>query len=194
MEEEIFAGTNFREHKFSRITNKHDRKKISRFLFSQQGSWCLSTPPTISRMEMATHGAYRRSDSKISTLIKACRSLSAKNCHAKGRELTPRIYLQLRWVDLWSRKISAVCSMLLRQNRSTFRRFTGLRLEGTVLHSLSARKLWRENFFAGTNFRELVFDRENREYFRLAKISRYIYIRYMTGHALCCCKVRTVIY
>ena len=28
---------NFREHKFSRITNKHARKKISRFLFSQQG-------------------------------------------------------------------------------------------------------------------------------------------------------------
>ena len=27
-------------------------------------------------------------DSKISTLIKACRSQSAKNCHAKGRELT----------------------------------------------------------------------------------------------------------
>ena len=28
---------NFREHKFSRITNKHARKKISRFLFSRQG-------------------------------------------------------------------------------------------------------------------------------------------------------------
>ena len=26
---------NFREHKFSRITNKHARKKISRFLFSR---------------------------------------------------------------------------------------------------------------------------------------------------------------
>ena len=28
---------NFRENKFSRITNKHARKKISRFLFSRQG-------------------------------------------------------------------------------------------------------------------------------------------------------------
>ena len=28
---------NFREHKFSRITNKHARKKNSRFLFSRQG-------------------------------------------------------------------------------------------------------------------------------------------------------------
>ena len=28
---------NFREHKFSRITNKHARKKVSRFLFSRQG-------------------------------------------------------------------------------------------------------------------------------------------------------------
>ena len=96
--------------------------------------------------EMVTHGVYRRNDSKISTLIKACRSLSAKNCHAKGRELTPRIYSQLRRVDRRSRKISAVCSMLLRQNRSTFRRFTGARLEGTVLDSLSARNLWREKF------------------------------------------------
>ena len=32
----VIAG-NFREHKLSRITNKHARKKISRFLFSRQG-------------------------------------------------------------------------------------------------------------------------------------------------------------
>ena len=62
---------------------------------------------------------------KIFTLIKACQSLWAKNCQAKGRELTPRIYSQLRRVDRRSQKISAVCSMLLRQNRSTFCRFTG---------------------------------------------------------------------
>ena len=134
---------NFREHKFSRI---HARKKFRDFYFRATRSCCLSTPPTISRMEMVTHGVYRRNDSKISTLIKACRSLSAKNCHAKGRELTPRIYSQLRRVDRRSRKISAVCSMLLRQNRSTFRRFTRSRLEGTVLDSLSARNLWREKF------------------------------------------------
>ena len=36
----------------------------------------------------------RRNNSKISTLIKVCRSLSVKNCHAKGRELIPRMYSQ----------------------------------------------------------------------------------------------------
>ena len=82
----------------------------------------VTTPPTISRMEMVAHGMYfqHQNDGKVFTLIKAYRSLWAKHCHGKGRELTPRIYLQLRQVDHRSRKISAVCSMLLRQNRSTF--------------------------------------------------------------------------
>ena len=55
------------------------------------------------------HSVYfqRRNDSKISTLIKlVCRSLSAKSCHTKGRELTPKIYSQLQRVDRRSRKIS----------------------------------------------------------------------------------------
>ena len=41
-----------------------------------------------------------------------------KNCHAKGRELTLRIYSQLRWWQASyrrSQKISAVCSMVLRE-------------------------------------------------------------------------------
>ena len=59
---------------------------------------------------MVTHSVYfkHRNDSKISTLIKARRLLLAKNCHAKGRELTPRIYSQLRRVDRRSQKISRV--------------------------------------------------------------------------------------
>ena len=72
--------------------------------------------------EMVTHSVHfqHQNDSKISMLIKACRSLSVKNCHAKGREVTPRMYSQLRQVDHRSWKISTVCSMLRRQNRSTF--------------------------------------------------------------------------
>ena len=38
---------------------------------------------------------------------------------------------------------------------------------------LVSKKLLEEEIFAGTNFRELAFDRENRENFCLAKISRY---------------------
>ena len=50
-----------------------------------------------------------------------------------------------------------------------------LRLKHTVLGVLSssARNFVEEEIFAGTNFRELAFDRENRENFCLAKISRY---------------------
>ena len=38
---------------------------------------------------------------------------------------------------------------------------------------LVSNKILEEEIFAGTNFRELAFDRENRENFCLAKISRY---------------------
>ena len=48
-----------------------------------------------------------------------------------------------------------------------------LRLEGTVFDLLSAKNLWRKKIFAATNFRGLVIDRENRENFSLAKLSRY---------------------
>ena len=51
-----------------------------------------------------------------------------------------------------------------------------LRLEDIVLRFLnlsSARKSLEEEIFTGTNFRELVLDRENRGNFFLMKISRY---------------------
>ena len=79
---------NFREHKFSWITNKHAReKKFAIFIFAT-GS-CLTTLPTIYHMEIVTHSVYfqRQNSSKISTLTKVCRSLTVKNCHAKGRDL-----------------------------------------------------------------------------------------------------------
>ena len=59
-----------------------------------------------------------------------------------------------------------------------------LRLKHTVLGVLSssAKHFWRKKFsreqiFAGTNFRKLAFDCENRENFCLMKISRYTVLR-----------------
>ena len=61
-----------------------------------------------------------------------------------------------------------------------FCRFTGsaAQLERTACArrhgpQLVSKKFLEEEIFAGTNFRELAFDRENRENFCLAKISRY---------------------
>ena len=123
---------------------------------------------------MVTHSVYfqRQNDSKISMLIKACRSLSVKNCHAKGRELTPRMHSQLRRVDRRLQKISAVCSMLQWQNRSTFWQFTG---SATRRHCarLISKNILEEKFFVGTNFCELVFDHENCENFCLTTISHH---------------------
>ena len=42
---------------------------------------------------------------------------------------------------------------------------------------LVSKKFLEKEIFAGTNFRELAFDRENRENFCLAKISRYTVYR-----------------
>ena len=88
---EIFASINFCESP----TNTAE-KKFRNFFFFATRSQCLTAPPTISCMEMVTHSVHFqcRNDSKISTLIKACWLLSVKNCHAKGRELTLRMYLQ----------------------------------------------------------------------------------------------------
>ena len=132
---------------------------------------------------MVTHSVYfqRWNNSKISTLIKACQSLSAKDCHAKGRELTLRIYSQLWRVDHRSGKISAVCLILRRQNRSTFWQFTG---SATRRHhaQLVSKKILEKKIFVGINFRELVFDRENHENFWLAKISCYTVFKCTTLH------------
>ena len=86
----------------------------------------------------------RQNDSKISMLIKACRSLSVKNCHAKGRELTPRMYScgELivgyekfpQFARCFDDKIGQLSDNLL-----------DLRVEGTVL-DLSARTFWRKKF------------------------------------------------
>ena len=120
-------------------------------------------------------------------LIKACRSQSAKNCYAKGRELTPRIYSRLRWWQagyyrLW--KISAVCSMhstwgailsMLDCSTTIFCRFTATAAQTHCARcpQLVSKKFLEEEIFAGTNFRELVFDRKNRKNFCLIKIFRY---------------------
>ena len=59
--------------------------------------------------------------------------------------------------------------------REFFCRFTG---SAALTHcarrpQLVSKKFLEEEIFAGTNFRELAFDRENRKNFSLAKISRY---------------------
>ena len=71
------------------------------------------------------------------------------------------------------------CSMVLGQ---FFCRFTGsaAQLEHTACArhhgpQLVSKKFLEEEIFAGTNFRELAFDRENRENFCLAKTSFSLY-------------------
>ena len=63
---------NFREHKLSRVT---PRKKFRDFYFRVKVM--MSDHTYNSRIEMVTHCMYfqRQNDSKISTLVKACRSL-----------------------------------------------------------------------------------------------------------------------
>ena len=137
---------------------------------------------------MVTHSVYfkHRNDSKISTLIKVRRLLLAKNCHAKGRELTPRIYSQLRRVDRRSQKISRVemvTHSMYSQHRNDSKISTLIRARqllliywicgSKALCSTCQQEICEKIFFATTNFCELVFDRENHENFCLTKISRY---------------------
>jgi len=137
---------------------------------------------------MVTHSVYFQhwNDSKISTLIKARRLLLAKNCHAKGRELTPRIYSQLRRVDRRLQKISRmemVIHSMYSQHRNDSKISTLIKARqllliywicgSKALCLTCQQEICEKNFFARTNFCELVFDRENHENFCLTKISRY---------------------
>ena len=67
--------------------------------------------------------------------------------------------------------IHARCMVL----RQIFCRFTGSAAQTHCARrpQLVSKKFLKEEIFAGTNFRELAFDRENRENFYLAKISHY---------------------
>ena len=49
-------------------------------------------------------------------------------------------------------------------------------------------KIFEEEIFVGTNFRDLAFDRENRENFCLPKMSRYMVVMFMVTYKLhpCC--------
>ena len=81
-------------------------------------------------------------------------SLLAKNCHATGSELTQRIYSQLQWRQVvHSEDLFAVAVT------------TGGSLGGFIRscsddRSRSKSQKWKKTF-AGTNFRELVFDWRN---------------------------------
>ena len=65
---------NFREHKFSRITKQHARKKYFVIYIFATRSRCLTTPPTISYMEMVTLSMYfqRRNLTHTLVIVKQC--------------------------------------------------------------------------------------------------------------------------
>ena len=111
---------------------------------------------------MATHSMYfqHRNDSKISTLIKARRLLLVKNCHAKGRELRGSFHSCGKLI-VGHKNFFAV---LLGASTSTF--WFTLRYCARLIN----KKFVEEKIFTGTNFCELVFDRENHENFCLTKI------------------------
>ena len=52
------TAENLREHKFSRITNKHARKKKIRNFYFRDKVTMSGHIPTVSRMEMVTNGVY----------------------------------------------------------------------------------------------------------------------------------------
>ena len=122
--------------------------------------------PALKRWLCRTFSLYFNIETIVrgTKFIKACRSLLAKNCHAKGSELTPRIKLQLQWRQAsWlyrSRKIFAVCSMVLRPNESIFCRVTGSvvwrRCTWFPQPVISTKNFWRKKF-PKTFSRELIF-------------------------------------
>ena len=67
------------------------------------------------------------------------------------------------------------CSMVLRQDLQLKYTLLGLLslASSAQLPQLVSNKFFEEEIFAGTNFRELAFDRENHENIYLVKISRY---------------------
>ena len=147
----------------------------SRFLVLRHGTRCVTTPPAMETMTLQeTPDIFQRRND--STVIKACWSLSAKNCHCiKERANSDpfAIAVTVRWVDRRSQKISAVCWMRLRQNVNFVSRYWFRSLKTLCSASSTCRQqeifkarknLWR-------NFRELVCDCEKRENFRLYTVN-----------------------
>ena len=94
-------------------------------------------------------------------IIKACRLLSVKNCHAKGRELTPRMYSQFNELIVGHKKFPQFARCFDDKIGQLSDNLLDLQLEGTVL-DLSARTFWRKNF-CGNKFSRAGFflPREN---------------------------------
>ena len=90
---------NFREHKFSRESPTNTPgKKFRDFYFRDKITISDHTPYNFPHGNGDPQRVFQRqNDSKtlarLSKRVGHC--MSAKNCHAKGRELTPRIYSQL---------------------------------------------------------------------------------------------------
>ena len=140
-----YSGKFFTSINFCKSPTNAPGKNFTIFI-SQQDTMSDHTPYNFPHGNVAHIVRFQRqNDSKISTLIKVCQLLLPKRCRAKGRELTLRIYLQLRRVDHRSQKISAVCSMLLRQNASNFCQFTGSASQRHCAQLVS-KKCLEENF------------------------------------------------
>ena len=95
------------------------RKSLAISSFATWYAMCDHTPCNGTMTLQETPDIFQRRNN--STVIKACWSLSAKNCHCiKERANSDpfAIAVTVRRVDRRSQKISAVCWMRLRQNMS----------------------------------------------------------------------------
>ena len=138
---------NFREHKFSQITNKHASKKNFMIFIFMTRSQCLTAPPTISSMEMVTLSVLfqRRNNSKISTLNYQSVSVAVGEKLLCQRELTPRMYSQFNELLIGHKKFPQFARCFDDKIGQFSDNLLDLQLEGTVLDS-SARTFWRKNF------------------------------------------------
>ena len=161
----------------------------------------MTTPPTISRVKwrpclesQACTATFKRSQ-KANTLIKACEQLLVINFYAKGNSEDPfavavtkselivaQVAFQKNNNPLFARcfydKVGSIpcrwirCSVAMRLAFSTWQ-----------------AKIFGEEIFAGTNFRDLAFDRENCEISASRKFPaiRYVgkqyfmYVHYQIG-------------
>ena len=177
------------------FANQYARKKIRDFYFRDKVT--ISDHTTISRMEIVTLSVYFSiKTTDVSTLIKACRSLSAKNCHAKGWELTLRIYLQLGWwqASIVGREkfpqfartmdniVRGVLSSMLDGSRTIFLSIYWI-CSSTWTHCMcsASRSSARQQEIFGRNFRGNKFSWAG---VWLRKSRKFPAIRYLHSHSL----------
>ena len=132
---------------------KHHQQTCQETIFFATRSWCLTTPPTISYMKMVTLSVYFNSETIVRhyhTYQSVWVAVSKKlPCEREGVNSEGLFAVVFTTGDLIAdqEKISADCSMLLRQNRSML---LDLWSEDTVqlgfLNLFSARNFWSKKF------------------------------------------------